>query len=198
MPNYFLELPAGYKVAKVVDAKEDKKFILLMNLAAIIIMIISAVGLYFVKGIKFLDDLDNLEALNQLTLFLFIFLIVYLIYIICHELVHGIAYKVLTKQKLTFGFTATVAFCGVPNIYTSRKTSLIALLSPFIVFTIIFGVLIILLPSNMYGLLAILLFSGHLGGCSGDLYCTYLLLFKLPKNTIINDTGPKQTFYINE
>ena len=107
----------------------------------------------------------------------------------------GIAYKALTKQKLTFGITLSCAFCGVPNIYTTRKTSLIALLSPFIVFTIVLGVLVILLPNDITGLYASILFAIHVGGCIGDLYCTWLLLFKLPKETIINDTGPKQTFY---
>ena len=55
--------------------------------------------------------------------------------------------------------------------------------------------LLILIPNDFTGLYAITLFAIHVGGCIGDLYCTWLLLFKLPKDTIINDTGPKQTFY---
>ena len=37
----------------------------------------------------------------------------------------------------------------------------------------------------------------HVGGCVGDLWVTYYLLFKYrDKKMIVNDTGPKQTFYI--
>ncbi|MBQ8293667.1 MAG: DUF3267 domain-containing protein [Bacilli bacterium] len=198
MPNYYHELPEGYKVAKVVDAKEDKKFAFWMNFWAAIIMIVTIVSLFFIKKIDLFASIESEEELIKLLIFLLGYLVIYIIYIIGHELVHGIAYKALTKQKLTFGLTATVAFCGVPNIYTTRKTSLIALLSPFITFTLIFIPLLILMPANIYGFLVIILFAGHFGGCSGDLYCTYLLLFKLPKNTLINDTGPKQTFYVVE
>ena len=31
MPNYYLELPEGYKIKKVVDAKKDKKLIVLLT-----------------------------------------------------------------------------------------------------------------------------------------------------------------------
>jgi hypothetical protein len=39
----------------------------------------------------------------------------------------------------------------------------------------------------------------HLGGCCGDIYMTWLLLtrFKSPK-TLINDTGPAQTIYVEK
>jgi hypothetical protein len=192
MPNYYLELPEGYKIKKIVDAKKDKKLIILMNIIATVLMIITMITLYFVKKIKI--DVNLLD----LYIFLLLFIISSILYIVCHELVHGVVYKILTKQKLTFGLTLIVAFCGVPNIYTTRKTALYALFAPLVVFTLIFIPLIILLPANIYGFLVILLFATHFGGCIGDMYCIYLLLFKLPKNTLVNDTGPKQTFYVCE
>ncbi len=198
MLNYYLELPEGYKVVKVVDAKEDKKFSFWMNLSATIIALVTIVSLFFIKKIDIFASIKDEDDFKKLPIFLIGYFVLYFIYVVCHELVHGIAYKTLTKQKLTFGLTTTVAFCGVPNIYTTRRTSLIALLAPFVVFNLVFIPFIIMAPSNLYGFLTIVLFAGHFGGCSGDLYCTYLLLFKLPKNTIINDTGPKQTFYVNE
>lgn len=192
MPNYYLELPEGYKTKKIVDAKKDKKLIVLLNVFATLLMFVTTIILYFIKEIKI--DLN----LKNLYIFLFMYLISSVIYMVCHELVHGLIYKILTRQKLTFGLTLTVAFCGVPNIYTTRKTALYALCAPLVLFTLIFIPLIIILPSNIYGFLVILLFATHFGGCIGDMYCIYLLLFKLPKNTLVNDTGPKQTFYVCE
>ena len=194
MPNFYYNLPSDYKLKKEIDAT-NKKTGIIFNLFAFVIMVIVIVGFYFIKKIKIIFNEENLGRYYIATI---VFLISMILYVILHELVHGIAYKTLTKQKLTFGLTLTCAFCGVPNIYTTRKTSLIALLSPFTVFTVAFGLLVGFMPNDIIGLYAIILLAIHIGGCIGDLYCTYLLLFKLPKNTIINDTGPKQTFYVCE
>ena len=115
-------------------------------------------------------------------------------YIILHELTHGLVYKVMTKQKLTFGLTLSCAFCGVPNIYVTRKTALLAILAPFVVFTIIFIPLIIVLPANMINLALVIIFGIHFSGCVGDLYGT-IVLITLKGKILMNDTGPKQTFY---
>ena len=120
-------------------------------------------------------------------------------YIVLHELVHGIAYKIQTGEKLTFGISWSCAFCGVPNIYTYRRTAIVAVVSPFTIFTLLFIPILILLYcfSPLYYLLAAFIFGLHLGGCSGDLYVLYLLAVKFKdKKTLMRDTGPEQFFYI--
>ncbi len=116
--------------------------------------------------------------------------------IIVHELLHGAAYKLLTGEKLTFGFTLSVAYCGVPHIYVYRRAALIALLTPFTVFTILYIVLLLAVSDPFTKLCILLPFAVHTGGCVGDLYDTYIYLtrFKDPA-TLMQDTGPKQTFY---
>jgi len=43
----------------------------------------------------------------------------------------------------------------------------------------------------------VFIFALHLGGCSGDIYITYLLLKKYrDPRTLMNDTGPKMTLYV--
>lgn len=192
--NSYNELPTGYKPIKEIDAT-NKKTEIIFNSIALLIMAVIFVALFFIKKIDINPEKDNLARYYIATVS---FLLAMVLYIVLHELVHGILYKALTKEKLTFSITLSRAFCGVPNIYTTRKTSLIALLAPFTVFTIILGTLIIFLPNDIVGLYTILLFTIHFGGCIGDLYCIYLLLFKLPKDTLINNTGPKQTFYSKE
>ena len=46
--------------------------------------------------------------------------------------------KIFTKQKLTYGFSLTYAYCGVPNIYVRKKEAIIACLAPLVIFSIIF------------------------------------------------------------
>ena len=197
MENYYRELPEGYREAKVVDAKAKKTSVILT------LSSIALTALAFVPIAVCCDFEVVFNALKEKTAVVpyFVFLFSMVIYIILHELIHGAAYKALTHQKLTFGFTLTVAFCGVPDVYTSRKTALIALLAPFVTFTVIFIPLLVWLHGvNMvFYAFAGILFAIHFGGCIGDLYMTALLLFKYKDpRTLMNDTGPKQTICLPE
>lgn len=197
MKNYEAELPQNYKLIKTIDAKNAKIGIVL-NLIALLVVAACVLGAYFIIGASFdeLIDFEDDYGLNSI-IRLVVFLVVMVVYVILHELVHGAAYKALTKQKLTFGLTLTVAFCGVPHIYVYRKTALIAVLAPFVVFLPIFLVLCFVLPTALDKILATFMLGMHVGGCSGDLWVAGLLIFKYrDKTTLMNDTGPKQTFYV--
>lgn len=197
MKNFEAELPQNYKLVKTIDAKNAKVGVVL-NLIAMLVMLASVIPAYFLINVPFREmlDLDNNNGMYSLVRVIVMFAI-FVAYIILHELVHGAAYKALTKQKLTFGLSLTVAFCGVPNIYVYRKTALIAVLAPFVVFTPVFLTLCFVLPTALDKLLAAFMLGAHVGGCSGDLWVSGLLLFKYrDKMTLMNDTGPKQTFYV--
>ena len=193
--NFEKELPEGYVLAKTVDAT-NKKIGLIMNLAA---LIIGAV-VFGISLIPIILSKREVSFDNTLPAYL-ILLIGMIAYIILHELVHGIAYKSQTGEKLTFGLKWSCAFCGVPHIYVYRKTALIAVTAPLIFFTAVFIPLTVALyfVDTLIYFAAVIIFALHLGGCGGDIYVTYLLLKKYtsPK-TLMNDTGPKMTLYIPE
>ena len=188
MANYYNELPENYELVKIIDAK-NAKTVIWMNVVAIVLMVASIMPFLMIKDYSMVD-VEPKEMLIGLGV-LFVGMIAY---IILHELTHGLVYKVMTKQKLTFGLTLSCAFCGVPNIYVTRKTALLAILAPFVVFSIIFIPLIILLPANMINLALVIIFGIHFSGCVGDLYGT-IVLITLKGKILMNDTGPKQTFY---
>jgi hypothetical protein len=187
--NFYFELPEEYKEFYKIDAKNNKTTIILFNVFALIIAAIVGVLGITLKNINI--DRNDSKSLN-LMLFGFIFLAI--IYVILHELTHGLLYKILTKQKLTFGLTLSVAFCGVPHIYVNKKTALLSVLAPFVVYNIIFIPLLIFLPGNFIYLTLFLVYLTHASGCVGDLYVAYILL-KTKGELLMNDTGPIQTFY---
>ncbi len=195
MKNYELELPSGYVEAKTIDAKEDKKVAVIFTLVSLAVMVLSvAVTIVILASQGRFEQLviDVNTSWHSLCFFGAM-----MVYVVLHELTHGIVYKVMTKQKLTFGLTLTVAYCGVPNIYVYRKTALCALLAPFLVFLPIFTALPFFLTETVDIIWASILWGMHVGGCVGDLYCTYLYLFKFrDPTTLMRDTGPKQTFYV--
>ena len=197
MVNYYNDLPAGYREVFHIDAKTKK-----VGIAFTVVSLVITVASLLVIGL--LTDLSSIaDAVKEGSILIpyLVLMVCLLSYIVLHELVHGAAYKALTYQKLTFGITLTVAFCGVPDIYTSRKTALIALTAPLVVFSIVFLALMTgFRTSNpVYFAVFSILFSIHLGGCVGDIYMTLLLAtrFRNPE-LLMRDTGPAQTLYLPE
>ena len=183
------ELPAGYTEVYAVDAK-NKKTGVLLNLASVPIMLLVAAPL--IRLIRPTDFFGNYSIARMLWACGCL-----LAYLVLHELVHGAAYKLLTRRKLTFGITLSAAYCGVPDIYVYRRAALISLLAPFTVFILVFGALTLLLPNPWDKTYMAAVLAIHVGACSGDLYDTALYLFRFrDPRTLMRDTGPRQTFYL--
>lgn len=199
--NFKKELPSGYKQACYINAK-DTKFGIIFNLIALAVLIVvialAIISLHIAD--RQIPSFLEMSPLQLLSIYV-VFIAITSAYVVLHELVHAIAYKVQTGEKLTFGMSWSCAFCGVPHIYTYRKTALIAVVAPFAVFTLLFIPILILLyfVSPLYYMIMAVVFGLHLGGCSGDLYVLYLLTKKFKdKNTLMRDTGPEQFFYVYE
>ncbi len=189
--NYYKDLPAGYKEVYHIDAKENSVGILL-NLIGGLIALLLIVGIFLLKfGVRFDFDLELELALAFLALALSLFA-----YLVVHELTHGLFYKLLTKQKLRFGLTLTVAYCGLKEGYVNKKTCLISVLAPLVIHSVWMILLIIFLPANVWAVMVIMLFALHFGGCVGDMWVAFMLIFRFKGNTVLTcDDGPCQRFF---
>lgn len=195
--NFEHALPDGYREELHINAS-DKKLGLILNLIAIAVMFAVIVGSVLIGSIK--HESMEIFTKNPLIDVLIIFVAI-MAYMVLHELVHGAAYKALTREKLTFGISWSCAFCGVPNILVYRKATLIAVSAPLVVFTLLLGGLgaALYFVSPYAFLINSIVFGMHLGGCSGDIYLIYLLLFRFKdKETLIKDTGPEQFIYVSK
>ena len=192
MKHWEQELPAGYREAKVIDAKADKKLVRGMTFTSFAVLLAFLALAVLWQGRRLTAEPMPLQQA-------LVFWVALIAYIVLHELVHGAAYKLLTGQKLTFGITLTVAFCGVPEIYVYRRASLIAVLAPFVVFTVLGAILLAVFPGAWTRFFLLIFLGLHIGGCSGDLYNTWLYLTRFKDSrTLTRDTGPVQTFYVPE
>ena len=194
--NFERELPSGYRQALYINAKNAKLGIIFNLIALVVLVVVMALAVFL---LSISGRLSFEIERSQLIVVYLIFFALMFGYIVLHELVHGIAYKAMTGEKLTFGISWSCAFCGVPNIFTYRRTAIISVISPFAVFTLLFIPILVLLyfVSPLYYLMLAFIFGLHVGGCSGDLYVLYLLVvkFKDPR-TLMRDTGPEQFFYV--
>lgn len=204
MNRFEKELPAGYREVYRIDAR-NKKTGLLLNGAALVVFV-AVMGVVLPTA-----DLSSLfvnateKGLGSYMLSLGGYMLVSILslvaYVVLHELTHGIFYKAMTKQKLKYGFGWSCAFCGVPDVYVSRKTAIFALAAPLVVFTVILlplTVLFAFFDTAAYLLFGVLL-GLHLGGCSGDAYMLLLLFFKYKDPALLlRDSGPEQWIYLPE
>ena len=193
--NFRAELPAGYAEAYHINAGSG------WQAAAFTAASVAMAALIIAPVLACTDILKRAYAAGAAALLCMVLVgvICLVAYLILHELVHGAAYKLLTGSKLTFGITLTVAFCGVPDIYVTRRTALISLLAPFTLFGALFAGFTAWLyfASPLYCTAAVVLLGLHFGGCVGDLYTAALLIFRLRDSRLLmRDTGPEQFFYL--
>ncbi len=189
MNNYYEDLPDNYQEDRTIDV-QDSKLKILLTIASFALFFIVIVPIFFIKF--------NGETLKEIDFWIiFVFLGCYLVYLVFHELTHGLFYKIFTRQKLVFGANLSFAYCGLKKGYVNKKTALIALLAPFVIHSIWMIIVLILLPNNQWAFLVGLLLASHVGGCAGDLYDAYLLIFSYAGTPILmQDIGMKQTFYV--
>ena len=105
MKHWEKELPAGYREAKVIDAKADKKLVRGMTVASFAVLLVFLALAVLWQGRRLSSEPMPLQQA-------LVFWVALIAYIVLHELVHGAAYKLLTGQKLTFGLTMTVGANG--------------------------------------------------------------------------------------
>ena len=188
------ELPSGYRQVIYLNAKEFKLGVILnlVAFAVIAVVMVIAFGVFYLLG-----GAPTAFSLNPLMTLALSFA-AFFAYIILHELTHGAVYKLMTGEKLTFGMSWSCAFCGVPNIYTYRKTIGRSVAAPLILFSVILIPLTVILyfVHPMLYFVSALLFGYHLGGCSGDIYVLILLAKYKDKRLLVRDTGPEQFFYL--
>ena len=197
MKHFETTLPDGYRQVYYLNAKETKTGLIFNGVALLVMLVVLGITIPFVDfGALKINSIEN--AVRHLVS-LSVFLVSMVAYIVLHELVHGAAYRLLTHRKLTFGLSWSCAFCGVPDIYVYRSTALIALLAPFVTFTLILVPLTVALAyfDGLAFLLSALLLGLHLGGCSGDLWLSILLFFRFRDGRLlVRDTGPEQFLYL--
>jgi hypothetical protein len=194
MKHYELQLPSEYKIDKVINCEKQSTIFIftLINFFVTAALIILGIIISFSLNESIETKFEGFYGLLGI-----LFLILIVAVVIGHELIHGLFYKIFTKQKLTFGISLSAAFCGVPHVYVRKKAMLITCLAPCVIFSFVFLVLMIVFFSSLYYILFLVLFAVHFGGCVGDIYCAILFIFKYKnKDILINDTGLKQSIYV--
>ena len=170
-------LPEGYRELCSIDLQKNKKTMLLVNAAAIIIAVAMVVPACFYVPISALFDMENGFA-GYIIRFASI-AVLSVLYIVLHELVHGIAMKLCGTKKVKYGFTGMYAFAGSEDYYDKKAYVFIAL-NPFV-------------PAEWFWVVYLIQIS-NISGAAGDFFVT-LKFSRFPKDILVRDYGVGMTVY---
>lgn len=177
------------KLYREINLLEDRELLKKINIASVIIMLLSAVFIYLIFPVSLRDIIASIVNIKWIII---IFVVGFLLFIL-HELVHGFFFKLFNMEnKLKFGYTSGMLYASSPgSLYSIPKFFIIAI-SPFIVVSIILFIM-----NEYYPVMASLIFIIHTAGCVGDFYYCYLIL-KYPKDLLIEDTDTGIRFFEKE
>ncbi len=178
-------LPEGYQEIKKVNLQKDKKLVIIVNLAALFLMLPLLILGVLIKPINFYEIVNN-----PIVLCIILFLLI--AYIILHEVVHGILIYIYSKRKPKYGFTGLYAYAGSES-YFNKKQYIVIALSPIVIWGVVLLILNILLPFKFFWIIYFIQVN-NISGAAGDLYIT-LVINKMPPNVLIKDTGIEMTIY---
>lgn len=178
------------KLIKHVNLLENKKMILWMNAASIILLLLFGTLLSVLVFSKISETNERLTLDVWETVAA---LIGYFILIVAHELIHGIFFKVFAHTgKIKFGFKNGMAYATSPGSRYSKGKFAIICLAPFVVITTF--LFIIWQLGLISSLMFIFVTALHGAGCVGDFYWVYLAI-RAPENSLIEDTEVGIDFY---
>ena len=196
-PNVLSGAPNGYKLGKTIDLQNNKKQMILVNMASILIAIILVVPMIFLVPISGLFKLDT-TGIDGLGLYALRFLVLFvgsILYIVLHEATHGIVMKMFGAKKVKFGFTFIYAYAGTKEEYFKKWPYIIIALAPVTVFFIIFAAICPFIYQTTWFWVVYFWQIQNLSGAAGDIIVSFMLLNK-PKNSYILDEGTNMKVFV--
>lgn len=184
------ELPEGYEEKLKIDLQNDKKTMLIINIAANVAMVLMLVLMHFI--VPFTSYIDLEGSLLVYFLKMFLILAAYGAYLILHEATHGIVMKLFGAKEVKFGFTGIYAYAGSSADYFDKQSYYCVALAPFTVWSIILFVICLIVPGSWVWL-PYFVQAGNIAGSFGDLY-VFARLLKM-KDIFVKDTGVNMSVF---
>lgn len=183
-------LPEGYREILSIDMQKDKKLALLINgLAAVIVVVMIAAGVFRVPIVAILEGPDMLRVV---LIRCGAILVLTPVYMILHELVHGIVMKCCGSRKVKYGFTGLYAFAGSEDYYPKKSYILIAL-APVVLWGLVLAVVNAVVSPPWFWVTYFIQIM-NISGAAGDYYVSWRFS-KLPEDILVRDRGVSMSVY---
>ena len=182
------------KLVKEYNIMEDKKIVIWLNVASLI-LIAPMFILFFGVTVIIQPIVQPLVFGDTQSIWMVVLpIIILFLVIVVHEGIHGIFYKLFNpKGHVEFGFKSGFAYAvSEGSIYTKGQMNIIGM-APFVFISILFTLAYIFgfMSSGMY-----MMYAGlHGAMCVGDLWYLYLLTVTHRGTVYVEDTKQGLTIY---
>ena len=176
-------LPTGYRLVKVMDFVRNRRQLLTVNIAALIVT-----ALLFIAGLFIFPIGRAFRFMNECWPRWLLLAGMLLIYIPLHELTHGLLMHALSGVKPQYGFRLCYAYAG-STVWFDRNSHIAVALAPVVIWGALLQIMILRLPGEWFWPLWAVQIS-NASGSAGDVYCAIALL-RIKGNLLIQDTGTR-------
>ena len=184
-------LPSGSVELDEINLQKDRKTALVVNAAALVVMIAMGFGMNFAVPVSTLFDVER--GAMPILIRLLVMGAAYLAYIVLHELTHAAVMRLYGAGKLCFGFSGMYAWAGSKEDFFDKACYRVIALAPLAVWGLIFGLIQSLVPLSWVWVVWFLQI-GNVAGAAGDVYVV-LRLMRQPADVWIRDTGFAMTVW---
>ncbi len=199
-PHAYQTLPEGYQLEQRLDLIKDRKLLLYLSLASLVLFAGCGLGLVWMmfilrpefaaRGMSF-----SLTADSSGSFFLRFIILLGVIFamVVLHEAIHGLFFRLLTGGKVKFAFKGAYAYAAAPDWYLHKGPYLAVSLAPLVLITVLGLILLVAVPESwLFPLM--LLVAMNASGAVGDLY-VFLLLVRKPEDVLVRDFGEQMEIY---
>ncbi len=187
------ELPPGCVEIDRIDLQHDRRTAMVVNAAALVVMIAMGFGMNFVIPVAEMFDVEN--GWIPVVVRLLVMTAGYLAYIVLHELTHAAVMRLFGAGKMCFGFSGLYAYASSKEDWFDKLSYILVALAPLIIWTLVFGLLQILLP-RPWAWVVWFWQIGNVSGAAGDVYVV-IRLSKHRGEVWIRDTGYEMSVWRN-
>jgi len=185
-----------FKNVITVDFQKNKKLLVLVNFFSIVCFPLFYILFYYAAwlvGIINRNDQLFYYFFFKFLPFKYMIILLGILFFISfiHELIHGLFFYLVTKEKPVFGYKFLYAYAGAPQWFIKKKYFLMISLSPFVIISFI-GITALFFVNINYLSVVLIPLAAHAAACFGDIWFSFTLINK-PAETYINDSGIKAT-----
>lgn len=182
------QLPEGYREIKTVDLLNNKKEMLTVNLAALLL------GAVMVLPAALLVPFHAYHKELLYNIFVpLLFLAALFLYILLHEAVHGVFMKKLSNVKPYFGFKGLMYACAGSTAFFDKRSYMLIAMAPVVLLGLVLLLANLLLPVAWFWFVYIIQIV-NISGAAGDIYVMNIIR-KAPADTLVCDAGVSMKLY---
>jgi hypothetical protein len=191
-------LPPDYRLLRKFDLSRELRLLLILNMAGLGLFILFGFLFYaLARLIRPAIDLTltvSSSSVSGLLLDILKLAATFAAALLLHELVHGLAFWIFTRETPRFGLRSAYAYAAAPSWYLPRAQYALIGVAPLAALSLLGLLVLPFLPVQAFPAWWFIL-TTNASGAVGDIYIVSWLLLNT-RQALVNDHGDSMAIYV--